>query len=243
MSLKKRDRGTACLAGAGVRILRGVGRLAAIASLHALAVSASWMPVHAEESFGNGGIQFDVDTVVEFEFVESHGAYQSTFGVINLDTGEKTPLIVEVKPSDSDDPVVNKKMDFLSTPGNAVPQPLAEFKFKAKTRYAFYLESTYAGQAAGIFYSTNAKNPGGNEQVRFDSTIAGLSGGGSLIRWDDTGSLLVRPDKEDRDFDDFVVRAGGHLACQYNNKASSDKLGKQLKAQPSQPCRSSIKQH
>lgn len=240
MSPRKSERGTA--AGAGVKILMGAVRLAAIASMQAIAIiGISSMQVRAEESFGSEGVRFDVDTIVEFEFVESHGAYQSTFGVINLDTGEKTPLLVEVKPADSDDPVVNKRTDFLSTPGNAVPQPLAEFKFKAKTQYAFYLESAYASKPAGILYSINARNPGGNEQARFDSNIAGLSGGGSLIRWDDTGAVLVRPERDDKDFNDFIIRSGGHIACPYNNKTSSDRLGKQLKGNSSQVCRYSRK--
>src|SRR5919202_3774262 len=119
-------------------------------------------PAQAADQFDTNGIQFDVDTIVEFEFVESHGAYQSTFGVINLDTGKKTPLLAEVKPSDNYQDVNRTSQyrapgdrdprDFVGTPGNTVPQPLEEFEFKAGKRYAFYLESTYKGRPSGIVY-------------------------------------------------------------------------------------------
>lgn len=175
----------------------------------------------AEDSFGNSGIQFDVDTTVEFEFIESNGAFQSTFGVVNLDTGQKTPLLVEVKPSDraqnpdrpsdfQDDSAPNSTKDFRGTPGNTVPQPLAEFEFKANARYAFYLESTYNGRPAGILYSTDAQNPRNRQQVIFQNGFTGLSSGGTELRWDDTGIVKLL---EERDFDDFIVRAGGHLEC------------------------------
>lgn len=188
--------------------------------------------VKAQDIFENNGIQFDVDTIVEFEFVESNGAYQSTFGVINLDTGEKTPLLAEVKPSDSaqnvgrpsdyqNDTGTGTRKDFRGTPGNTVPQPLTEFQFKAKTRYVFYLESTYNGKPAGIVYSTNASNPGGNQQAQLEGGFQSLANNGTTIRWDDTGSVLVRQDKEDRDFDDFIVRAGGSLDCPYGKTANN----------------------
>jgi len=200
--------------GVGLQIIwRGI-QLSAIASLYAAGLLGSWkQPAQAAEQFGNSAIQFDVDTIVEFEFVASHGAFQSTFGVLNLDTGEKTPLISEIKPSDSNDPMINKKTDFLGTPGNAVPQPLAEFQFKAHTRYLFYLESLYNNRPAGIIYSTNTRNPNSNQQAEFAGGLSGLANGGTLINWDDTG--IVKKTPQEKDFNDFTVRVGGHLACPY----------------------------
>lgn len=188
-------------------------------------------PAQAADQFGTQGVQFDVDTIVEFEFVASRGAYQSTFGVMNVDTGEKTPLLAEVKPSDvfqnpntpSDYRRSPSKPDFIGTPGNTVPQPLAEFAFKANNRYVFYLESTYNGRPAGMVYSTNAQNIGGNQQAKFDGEMAGLANGGTITLWDDTGSLLVKPSQNDADFNDFVVRAGGHVACPYANNSRSQR--------------------
>jgi len=186
-------------------------------------------PAQAQERFGNDGIQFDEDTIVEFEYVSSHGAYQSTFGVIDLDTGVKTPLIAEVKPSDTPEDVTKpsdyKKNngaggDFEGTPGNAVPNPLAEFEFKANKRYAFYLESTYNGKPAGIFYSVDTQNSVRRQRARFEGSLSNLPNGGTLLRWDDTGTLLVKPGREDTDFDDFIVRSGGNLACPFNTRTS-----------------------
>jgi hypothetical protein len=188
------------------------------------------LPAHAQdfgpqESFDGNGIQFDVDTVIE-----SHGAYQSTFGVVNLQTGEKTPLIQEIKPSDTpqnpelpsdyqDD--VGRADDFLGSVGNTVTQPLAEFNFKANTPYAFYLESFLNGRSEDIFYSVDRQNPNNTQRVKFDSGIDRLGNGGVVLNWDDTGSLLVTESEEDRDFDDFLVRAGGNLACVYDQIGSA----------------------
>ena len=97
-------------------------------------------PAVAADYFGNDIIQFEQDTIVEFEFIESHGAYQSTFGVIDLDSCQltseqtiifdscdKTPLLSETQPSDLEETVYrsssyeddlsNKTYDFLGTPG------------------------------------------------------------------------------------------------------------------------------
>lgn len=177
-----------------------------------------------QETFDNERIQFAEDTVVEFEFVESRGSYQSTFGVINLLTGEKTPLLAEVKPSDVPQPLVAPSSfttdagtatanDFLGTPGNTVPEPLAEFEFKANTPYAFYLESFLNGRSEDAFYSVDNRNPNRALRVQFGSGFDSLAAGGALLSWDDTGSLLVDAAEQDRDFDDFVVRAGGYLDC------------------------------
>ncbi len=209
----------------------------------------------AENYFGNDNIQFDQDTTIEFEFIESHGAYQSTFGVIDLDScqtqpgGEiifnscdRTALLVEAKASDAQDTVARSssyedslsnqsaELDFIGTPGNAVPRPMSEFKFIGGKRYAFYLESSFNGEFAGVVYSTAVLNSQGNIQAIFEEgSIAtaqmisrqnvpdtsvnqyqALINGGVLIRFDDTGSQLVKTDYQDVDFDDFVVGIGGY---------------------------------
>ena len=214
----------------------------------------------AQTAFSNNGIQFSEDTIIEFEFIESHGAYQSTFGVIDLDscqtnfgsidfdTCQKTPLLVEEKASDFPERVTrrstyeddqNQNQDFLGTPGNAVPQPMAEFMFEAGKRYAFYLESSFNGMPAGIKYSSAIYNPNDSKQAIFvdnltpeilqarrrntaedirldpqlEEELGTLINGGIVIRWDDTGSLLVPKNQEDADFDDFKIVIGGELDC------------------------------
>ncbi|MGB3491124.1 MAG: DUF4114 domain-containing protein [Elainellaceae cyanobacterium] len=167
----------------------------------------------AQEQFGNNGIQFDTPTIVEFEFAGSDGVYQSVFGVENLSTGERTPLLREERSP-------NPNQDI-----GVVANPLTEFEFAANTPYAFYLESIYNGQPAGVLYSINSLNPNNSQQIVFDGGMLGLVEGGTLLQWDDTGSLLVPPSGQDRDFDDFLVQAGGYVACPYSQTTRSESVG------------------
>ena len=156
-------------------------------------LSAVSSPAIAEDVVGNQGVSFNEDTIVEFEFIESHGAYQSTFGVIDLDTCQaatggkiifesctKIPLLAEIQASDSfdfndvyressyeTDLQAGRNNDFLGTPGVTVPNHLAEYHFKANKVYAFYLESKFDGKPAGVVYSTDLINNKGNRQALF----------------------------------------------------------------------------
>lgn len=197
----------------------GLGRAIGAVSVGVgwLASSFSMQAYAADLSIGNQGLQFGQDTTLRTEFVESHGAYQSTFGVINLTTNEKTPLLIETKPSDNPETIfkpsmrrssVGTKLDFLGTPGNAVPNPTSNYTFRPNNQYVFYLESTFNGRPTGILYSTDRLNPEQERHVQFNGSIASLcQPSGMLLGWDDTGSRIVRsrPD-QDRDFDDFIVR-------------------------------------
>lgn len=200
---------------------RGLSQRLSFARL-TLTITSGWLasqiaiPVHAATLLNNSGIQFDQDTAIESNFVESHGAYQSTFGVINLDTKEKEPLLVETKGSDDAESIfkpssrrshLGTKTDFRGTPGNAVPNPKAQYTFKANQRYVLYLESSYKGRATGIVYSTNVLNSNREQQVQFAGGASDLCASGITVGWDDTGSKLVRNrQQQDRDFDDFVVQ-------------------------------------
>ncbi|MEM1253100.1 MAG: hypothetical protein AAGI69_11750 [Cyanobacteria bacterium P01_H01_bin.21] len=186
-------------------------------------VAVGFLPTaaNAQEVFGNRGIRLAVDTVVEFEFLESNGSYQSIFGIINLDTGEKTPVYGEVRSSDTpqavnqpsdfqDDLGPQNQDDFYGSPGVTVPEPLEEFRFVAGTEYSFYLESYFEGQPAGTLYSTSSRNTDNINYARFDGPLEDVINGGLLLRWEDTGSLLVG-NAIDYDYDDFVIRIGGYL--------------------------------
>jgi hypothetical protein len=188
-------------------------QLGAIASL-SLGLGAMAAPAHADV-FDNTGVQFDVDTIIEFRFEGSDAAYRSTFGVLNLETGVKTPLFYEV-----DSPGSRRGATPVGE-GRQLPPPVTEFRFQANVPYAFYLESTYNGQPAGTVYSLDARNPGNERLVLFTGGLAGLSGGGTLLEWDDTGALLVSPEEQDRDYNDFIVRAGGHLGCPLMDQTAS----------------------
>ena len=194
-----------------------MGLVTTTAALGLLSTAAS-----AQETFDNRGIRLAVDTVVEFEFLESNGSYQSTFGIVNLQTGEKFPIYSEVKGSDApqtvnqpsdfqDDTGIQNRDDFQGTPGVTVPQPLEEFRFAANTDYSFYLESSFNGRPAGVLYSTSSQNTGNRQYARFEGPIEDVIGGGLLLRWEDSGSLLVGDANTDYDYDDFIVRIGGYL--------------------------------
>ena len=196
----------------------------------ALGVLVSWLAsnlsahaIAADLSLGNSGLRFNRDTAVESRFLESHGAYQSTFGVLNLDTKQKTPLLVETKPADDPAPIARPstglndrgtRFDFLGTPGRAVPQAVTQFTFRANNNYVFYLESTFNGRPAGTVYSTDTLNPNRERQVIFTGTPTDLcTPSGMTLAWDDTGAKLVKNrQQQDRDFDDFIVRLRG-TAC------------------------------
>ena len=177
-------------------------------------------PVQAQDAFGNQVIQFPVDTTVEFEFKESHGAYQSTIGIVDLETGQPVQVLFsESKPYDqfgtgqsqTRSPGQNNigtSLDFLGTvQGGTVQNQLTEFTFQANKRYAFYLESVSpTGQTRRTVLSSSSL------AAVFDGSLSsGERGGvvGSRIAWDDDG-LPQAPGKDD-DFDDFVIEAGGYL--------------------------------
>jgi hypothetical protein len=201
---------------AGLGLLMGV----MVAGL----VSSFAAPVRAQDSFGNQVIEFSEDTTVEFEFKESHGAYQSTLGIINLDTNQPVAVLFkEAKPYDAygtgerqtrapGSNNIGTRFDYLGTvDGATVPNRLAEFTFKANTRYGFYLESVSpTGQTRRTVLSSN------NLAAAFDGSLdSGDRGGviGSRIAWDDDGLPGAR---KDDDFDDFVIEAGGYqiqVAC------------------------------
>ncbi|MFB2918892.1 MULTISPECIES: hypothetical protein [Aerosakkonema] len=202
---------------AGVQLLMG--------AIAAGLIGIFSMPVKAQ-SIPSQGVQFNEDTLIEFEFRESHGYYKSTFGVINLRTRQMTDLIAEVKPFDdfSDTSDLNNPSrrtddtgtprDFLGTPGNSVPDPIRRFTFQANTPYAFYLKVFRPNNTlVTTLYSTRFEQLGSTDADSAQSE-GGLSDGkvgdrtGVRVSWDDTG--LPKPGR-DRDYDDFIVEAGGFL--------------------------------
>jgi hypothetical protein len=185
-------------------------------------LSNFWAPVRAATMINNSGLQFDQDTTLDSNFLESHGAYQSTFGVMEVDTKKKIPLIVETKAADAVESIfkpssfrnhTGTNTDFRGTPSNAVANPTARFTFKGNKRYVLYLESSFNGRPTGIVYSENVLNPNQEQQVKFTGGATDLCSSGVMVNWDDTGSKLVRNRaQQDRDFDDFIVQLKG-TAC------------------------------
>jgi hypothetical protein len=124
-------------------------KLFTTAAATAIAGLASAAPAQAL-SFNNSGISFNEDTTVNFEFLESHGWFQSNFGVVDS-TGKQTVLFSETKRSDGSGP------DNQGTCGNTVLICSTAFKFEAGKQYAFFLDS--GKDVWTDLYSTTSKNP------------------------------------------------------------------------------------
>jgi hypothetical protein len=175
-------------------LLLGCGAIAA-AAFGSLGQFAS-----AAEQFNNQTVQFDRDTIIEFEFKGSNNAAQSTFGVLNLATGEKTPLISEARAQDK------PGKNYTGTAGKAVRKPYAEFTFKSGTPYSLYLESTTKGKGTTTVYSVPDKN-GGAQLAKFDNDATALGTQGVKIGWNDGTSA------KGGNFNQFLVIAGGGVGC------------------------------
>jgi hypothetical protein len=172
-----------------------IGCGAATAALGTLVQSAS-----AAEQFNGQAVQFDRDTIVEFQFLSSNNAAQSTFGVLNLATGEKTPLISETRATDK------PGKNYTGTVGKSVRKPYAEFTFKSATAYTLYLESSVKGKPSKTVYSAPDKN-NGLQLAKFDNDATALGTQGVKIAWNDGTS------KKGSNFNQFTVIAGGGIGC------------------------------
>ncbi len=164
------------------------------------AIGSLIQPASAAEQFNNQTIQFDRNTIIEFQFLKSNNAAQSTFGVINLATGEKTPLISEARAQDK--PGRNS----AGTSGKAVRKPFAEFTFQSGTPYSLYLESTQKGKGTTTVFSVPDRN-GGAQLAKFDNDATALGTQGVRIGWNDGISNKAG------DFGQFLVIAGGGVGC------------------------------
>jgi hypothetical protein len=166
----------------------------------ATAAFGSLVQSASAEQFNNQAVQFDRDTIMEFQFLKSNNAAQSTFGVLNLATGEKTPLISEARAQDK------PGRNYAGTAGKSVRKPFAEFTFKSGTPYTLYLESTQKGKGTTTVYSVPEKN-GGAQLAKFDNDATALGTQGVKIGWNDgiagKGST----------FNQFSVMAGGGIGC------------------------------
>lgn len=187
----------------------------AIAALFSLGFAGTLSTAaQSQEALNNNAVQFQEDTVIEFELVDTHGYYQSTFGVIDGNTKQKIPLFVEVRGYDEATPSVQGRDDTGNTPdyrgtveggtvvnGEGQANKYIKYTFKSGVPYVFYLDSVdpRTKETKTTLISLNGASS------RFSGSLeAGETG--NLIEWDDSG--LPRPGK-DNDFDDFAIIAGG----------------------------------
>jgi len=172
-------------------------------------------------SFGTRGISFAKNTEITFTFVESHGKYQSSLGIYEVNNSIPSlvkTLFSETKSSDN-----GAANEYKGTLGNTVLGPgKVSFTFLANTIYTLGLDS--AGYFKNVVYSTSALNSRGTQQAvfgdlslgnaltldktdnfqaagQFQNGLGSLFNGGALISFDDRGN------NNDKDFQDFTVTA------------------------------------
>lgn len=157
----------------------------------ALALSA--MPAEAF-SFGNDGIKFGTKTKVDFEFLESHGAFQSTLFIVEAgakDTDVYT-LFTENQAFDANNP------DYLGTCPTSVTAPdgscTNSFIFEAGVEYSLLLDSGNNGKV----WSTDVLNMPVEQLAKFN--FGQTEAGKYTIDFEDKGWIPY-------DHNDFTITA------------------------------------
>lgn len=164
------------------------------------AMALGAMPAQAAAiSFGNDGIKFAKDTMVDFWFLESNGAFKSTLSVYNADTKTAVnPFLFQEAAPGYDVP---KTGDFHGTCPKTVTSPTGEchtwFTFKGGVNYSLLLDSTPNGKV----YSTNALNIGSLNPDMKQADFTPMGNHIYQIAFDDTGN------DNDGDMNDFFVKA------------------------------------
>jgi hypothetical protein len=66
-----------------------------------------------------------------------------------------------------------------------------------------------------LVFSNDLKNPNSRQQTKFDKGFEGLGAQGVKINWDDqaSGKQVTGAVRNDDDFNDFIVIAGGANGC------------------------------
>ena len=170
-------------------------------------------------SFGSGGISFTQNTDIIFSFVETHGMFQSSLGIYEVNNS--IPSIVQTLFSETKGSDNGAANEFKGTLGNTVLGPgRVAFTFLANRIYTLGLASLHRGSV----FSTSALNGGGSQQAvfgdsslytaldrdttrsfqaapQYTSGLGSLLNGGAVISFDDGGN------GNDRDFQDFTVTA------------------------------------
>ncbi|MDY6803415.1 MAG: PEP-CTERM sorting domain-containing protein [Cyanobacteriota bacterium] len=177
-------------------------------------------------SFGTSGISFDEDTTVEFEVLQTYGAYMSDLKVYEVIDGQIAGdlglLFGEVQAADVVDANGRPSSDPLGTAGNAVIGSPTYFTFEADKEYTLGVvnygwwqnKETDAPRYQTV-YSTSILNDNGTQRAVFDST-----GGSELNGFD--ASMYTEGDvfgdwlnmsfddggnQSDLDYQDFTFRA------------------------------------
>lgn len=176
-------------------------------------------------SFGTGGIQFDRDTEVKFNFVQTRGANKSSlaiYGVNGNSLGAKVAdLFAEKDRSDNFATIgdaASKANGYLGTAANLVDSSEKSFTFLAGQIYTLGLSNQgWVGQWTR--YSTTSLNAQGFQKAAFGTSGSQTVDGQALANVNGfqatnpffSGGVTIGFDDErmqgDGDFNDFTVSA------------------------------------
>ncbi|HEY9811358.1 MAG TPA: PEP-CTERM sorting domain-containing protein [Halomicronema sp.] len=204
-----------------------------VAAATLLSISA---PAQAA-TFGTSGIQFDSNTTVNFNFIRSQGAFQSSLGVYEVLTqGSRTvtslvsTLFSEAKGSDFQG-AAGRASEFAGTlAGGTVTNATASFQFLAGKVYTLGLVSKFDGninqlthnRIVNTVYSTSSLNTrwNGSQQAVFGTNLglnntstAAYANAGAAVSANPfvQGGIRIafddRGNGNDADFQDFQVNA------------------------------------
>lgn len=197
--------------------LKSTSFLAGLLATSALTLST--VPAQAATLFGNQGLKFDKDTLVDFSFLRSQGLFKSTLSIVKADKTPEKDLFTEDQAFDVTSP------DFFGfCPGTVTASGPSSactnsFLFQGGVEYSFALNSGNNKPAGtnGIVYSTNSLNTPESQQAFFFSPPVPEPGedipkapnpssgdpfaGPVVISFDDKGAA------NDADFQDFIFTA------------------------------------
>ncbi len=142
-------------------------------------------------SFGNGGIEFDTDTSVTFNFLGSNGQFQSTLEVADASGNVLQPLFAETAPGYN-----ATTPDF---PGSVTDPTPKTYLFNAGQQYTLRLDSLLNGVTPSVspVFSTNSLNTPQAQEAIFTGDL--FAAPGVSIAFEDKGGSI--------DFNDFRVSA------------------------------------
>jgi len=170
--------------------------------------------------FGTNGIQFDKETQIEFNFLQSKGAAKSSLGIYDSSKGLIQTLFAESRMTDVGNE--SDKKEWLGTAQSLVGAAKVTFTFLANKVYTLGLAGVLPGNIAmDTVYSSSNLNAG-----KLQRTVFGSGGGTEKIDYTATAatqtntSLALNPSngpvlisfedktwKPDNDFNDFSVTA------------------------------------
>lgn len=198
-----------------VATLTAAAAASAVASFSTPALAASLTP----SNFGVNGIKFDTNTTVQFDFLESHGMWQTALGVYRKDSSLAGTLFTEDLRG-SDPGSNDSKNDWKGTCGLSVSNCTTTFDFLAGVEYKFglrrynparpdvvnapYSVGSDANKAKFVYggsYTYNLQGPTWISQNRDKTSLtATLSVGLDQV-------LIAMEDGYDKDYNDFLFKA------------------------------------